>query len=325
MIRNGATSMDMKSHSMSTVGFVLLTHNNEDQALRLAETLGELFDDPPVVCHHDFSQAQFDASRFPSYVRFVRPHVNTRWGTISLVHAMLQALRTLYDYGAPDWFYILSGSDYPIKNGDSIIHELQNSPYDVYMRLRKVDHRQVSKLEGTDSGGLDSPSYARLAYQRYIGRSVPIPSWRHPYRGPAAMHLHLLNPKLLRVFHPFNDHYFCYAGDQWFAANARAARALLSPDIDRVLKYFAGRFPPDEAVFPTVLGNNTDLRISNESKHFIRWEGGHHPRMLDERDLPEMLSSSAHFARKFAPESPVLDHIDRHVGLRNSEEAGLRA
>ena len=233
---------------------------------------------------------------------------------------MLRALQTLYEKDEPDWFYLLSGSDYPIKNRDTIVRELRNSPYDAYIRLKKIDHRRVPECVRIDTGGLDSTSYVRLAYQRYIGRSFPIPSWRHPHRGPAAMHLHLLNPNLLSLFHPFTDEYFCYAGEQWLAANSRAAKALLSPEVDRVLKYFSGRFPPDEAVCPTILGNDAGLKICSESKHFIRWEQGHHPRLLDGNDLPEMLSSRAHFARKFAPGSPVLDRIDTHLGLEQTKE-----
>jgi hypothetical protein len=139
------------------------------------------------------------------------------------------------------------------------------------------------------------------------------------------MHLHLLNPKLLKPFHPFTDDYFCYAGDQWFAANSTSAKALLAPEKHRLLKYFTGRFPPDEAVCPTILGNAHDLRISSESKHYIRWEKGHHPKLLLESDLPDMLSSGAHFARKFAPDSPLLDRIDAHLGLEHIRRTQLRA
>src|SRR5215472_3231899 len=157
--------------SMPSIGFLLLTHANEGQVLRLAETLSELFDDPPVVCHHDFSRTNVATSRFPSNVRFVRPHVKTNWGTISLVHAMLRALQTLYEKDAPDWFYFLSGSDYPIKDCNVIVRELRSSPYDAYIRLQKIDHRRVPERVRLDTGGPDSASYVRLAYQRYIGRS----------------------------------------------------------------------------------------------------------------------------------------------------------
>lgn len=300
---------------MLSIGFVLLTHGHEAQALRLIDRLNRLFGDPPIACHHDFSQARFNTSSFPSNVHFVQPHVKTRWGTISLVQATLKALRLLYHRAAPDWFYLLSGADYPLRNADVIRDELACSRYDAYLRLKRIDHRRVPKKVAEDSGGLDSASYMRLAYQRYIGLSFPIPSLKHPHRGPAAMHLHLLNPTLLKAFHPFTDSYFCYAGDQWFAANAKSAAVLLAPGTEPLLKYFTGRFPPDEAFCPTVLGNASELNICTESKHFIRWQQGHHPRFLEESDLPRMLASRADFARKFAPEAPVLDALDAQLGL----------
>ena len=133
------------------------------------------------------------------------------------------------------------------------------------------------------------------------------------------MHLHLTNPTLLKLSHPFSDTFHCYAGSQWFAANSRAAAALLAPDNDKLVKYFTGRFPPDEAVCPTILGNAPDLNICAESKHYIRWEKGHHPRLLDRHDLVPMLTSRAHFARKFAPGSSVLDSLDMHLGLTSPQ------
>jgi Core-2/I-Branching enzyme len=187
---------------MPSIGFILLTHANELQVRRLIHVLNQLFDDPPIACHHDFSKAPFQTEVFPGNVHFVRPHFKTRWGSISLVHATLRALRLLYDKSSPDWFYLLSGSDYPIKHSIAIKRELAESRHEAYIRLRKVDHARVPPWTAEDSGGLDSPNYVRLAYQRYIGRSIPIPSWRHPFRGPAAKHLHLLTPTLLRPFHP---------------------------------------------------------------------------------------------------------------------------
>jgi hypothetical protein len=300
---------------MPSIGFILLTHANEPQILRLADALNQMFGDPPIACHHDFSQLALNKNHFPANVQFVKPHVRTSWGTISLVHAMLKALRLLYDTSAPDWFYLLSGSDYPIRDAALIRDELASSPFDAYIRLKKVDHTRVPARFAEDSCGLDSLRYQRLAYQRYIGRSIPIPSPKHPFRGPAAMHFHFLNPRLLQPFHPFNAGFHCYAGDQWFAANAKVASALLAPENERLLRYFTGRFPPDEAFCPTVIGNAPGLNVSQESKHYIRWQAGHHPRFLEEQDLRDLLGSKTHFARKFAPDAPVLDALDTCLGI----------
>jgi Core-2/I-Branching enzyme len=309
---------------MPSIGFVLLTHGNEPQILRLTDTLNQMFGDPPIACHHDFSKLALNKRQFPGNVHFVEPHVRTSWGTISLVHAMLKALRLLYDTSAPDWFYLLSGSDYPIRDAASIRNELAHSPFDAYIRLNKIDHTRVPKHVAEDTGGLDSASYQRLAYARYIGRSIPVPSPKHPFRGPAAMHFHILNPRLLRPFHPFDAKFYCYAGDQWFAANAKSAAALLAPGNERLLNYFTGRFPPDEAFCPTVLGNAPGLKVSNESKHHIRWEAGNHPRLLNEKDLPDLLTSKAHFARKFAANASVLNALDTYLGMTPAGAATRR-
>ena len=237
----------------------------------------------------------------------------------------MRGLRLLYEISAPDWFYFLSGSDYPVRSAAAVRSELRETPFDAFMQLRKIDHTRAPRATGQDTGGLDSPSYARLAYQRYIARKIPVPHWKHPHRGPAAMHLHLMNPRLLRPFHPFDDKFHCYAGGQWFAANARSAAALLAPGTDRILKYFKGRFPPDEAVCQTVLGNTAELKICPESKHYLSWEQGHHPRMLTSADLPAIFASKAHFARKFAPDSHVLDLIDEQLGIPLASREILRA
>ena len=51
---------------MSTkVGFVILSHAYPDQVLRLAKTLTAMFDGPPVVCHHDFTQAPLCVESIP--------------------------------------------------------------------------------------------------------------------------------------------------------------------------------------------------------------------------------------------------------------------
>jgi hypothetical protein len=90
---------------------------------------------------------------------------------------------------------------------------------------------------------------------------------------------------------------------------------LLSPETERLVRYFTGRFPPDEAVCHTILGNAPELNICTESRHYLCWQKGNHPRLLERRDLSQMLASSAHFARKFAHGDPVLDALDEHLGL----------
>lgn len=300
---------------MLSIGFVLLTHGNESQMLRLTETLSRIFQNPRIACHHDFSQSSLNRNLFPPNIHFVRDYAKTKWGSISLVDATLRALRLLYAEDAPDWFYLISGSDYPIKSAELIRSELERTICDAFMTQKRIDHRKIPDKSQEAGGGFDHPWYDHLGYQRYIGRSLPIPSWRHPHRGPAAGHIRILNPSILKPFHPFDEAFSCFSGDQWFAANARAAEYILRQELKPLLRYFKGRFPPDEAFFHTVLGNAPGLRICPEIKHYIQWDSGNHPRMIGLQDLQLLLDSKAHFARKFAAGSPVLDALDAYLGI----------
>src|SRR5262249_20032047 len=105
----------------TTIGFILLTHSKPQQIRRLADRLNVMFHEPPIVCHHDFAKCPLSIEEFPTNVSFVQPPTSTAWGTFSLVEAVLRAIKQMYDVTTnPDWFVVLSESDYPIKPAATI-------------------------------------------------------------------------------------------------------------------------------------------------------------------------------------------------------------
>jgi hypothetical protein len=72
---------------------------------------------------------------------------------------------------------------------------------------------------------------------------------------------------------------------------------------------------PDELFFQTTLVNSGKFRISPLGTHYVYFPGGryNHPKTLGTEDLPKMLDSGAHWARKFDSGSEVLDVLDRRV------------
>ena len=81
----------------ATIGFVIVSYDKPAQLLRLVRRLMKLYNNPPIVCHQDSSKCSLDGFGFPREVKFVRPHIETKWGAKSLVHANLAALRILYE------------------------------------------------------------------------------------------------------------------------------------------------------------------------------------------------------------------------------------
>jgi Core-2/I-Branching enzyme len=291
---------------MVTIGFVLLTYTKPAQIQRLVNRLNVMFDDPPIVCHHDFAKCTLPIKEFPTNVSFVQPQSPSGWGIFATVEAALRAIKQMYDAPAsPDWFVLLSGSDYPIKPAATIRGQLENSPYDAYI-LRTLIQFNNWKDDW----------WQRLCYERYCTKTWYYPSLTRRLR-PTRRVLVLKHPLLTRPFLPFSDHFRCYAGQFWFTANRRAAEYILRFYATRprlAAHYRTSHVQiPEESYFNCVLGNAPGLKLENNDYRYIDWSrGGSHPKTLGIEDLPKLLSSTDHFARKFDihHDARILDELD---------------
>lgn len=308
------------------IGFAVLSHDEPQQVLRLIKALNAMFGDPPIVCHHDFGKCSLDEAVFPRNVRFVHPHFVTGWGHINVPLAALRAFSLLKEYAQPDWFVLLSGSDYPVRSADAITLELSNSNYDVYLDHREILYRAVPPGQTARDWGFGRPSWIRLAYNRYC--AVPLFWWPRPsktllFSGAFPLqkkYVFLRNPSILRWIQS-DPPARIYGGDFWFQANERAIDRLLNdPSVPRLVQYYSSRRNVDESLFHTALCNQPDLRICKDHKRYEDWSSdGKHPKWLEASDVPKMVASGAHFARKFRPDGIVQDFIDQTVlGIRQT-------
>ena len=299
---------------LPTIGFVILSHVDDGALHRLVATLNMLYDDPPIACHHDFSQAALDTDVFPGNVHFVRPSFRTGWGTFPVVEAGLAALSLLYEKADPDWFFHLSAADYPVMPAARVRQELRRSGVDAYVDARALaGHEGEARRIGQDNPKLthfDLPSNVRLKWLFYFGRQLWIPIIRRKPRWRIGRHT--FRPAL-EARHPFRDGFACFYGDHWYTANRRAARLLLNPTSDhlRLQRHLCMRPQADECYYQTVLCNAAELAVDRDNRRFAEWNGGGaHPVVLTDAQLEEARLSGAHFARKFKADSPVLERLD---------------
>ena len=298
------------------MGFVILSHLELDPLERLISALNRAYDEPPIVIHHDFSQSDGDVSRFKGNISFVKPYLRTKWCDISVVHAALSALRLLYQNNDPEWFTLLSGTDYPTMPGRKVAEELRKAPFDLYMDYHLAERYPCRQPVAKSRMGSSEPEWRRKAYDRYIAKTIMYPPLivKEEARRPFLIRSELL----LRWFLPYSPTWKCYAGDHWFTGNRKVAGILLSDSTanKKTLKHLSHRFAPEESYYQTVLANRTDIRISLDNKRYTDWEGQDaHPRVLEITDLPSIIESRCYFARKFSSSraSPVLDELDRFV------------
>ena len=113
----------------------------------------------------------------------------------------------------------------------------------------------------------------------------------------------------------FNRPSRIYGGKFWFQANHKAIDRLLDdPSVPRLVRYYRAREIPEESFFHTALCSRPDLRICKDHKRYEDWTGGGaHPKWLEVSDVPKILASGAHFARKFRPDGLVQGFIDQTV------------
>jgi hypothetical protein len=265
------------------IGFVMLTHTKPHQIERLIGRLNVMFNHPPIACHHDFYQCALPTERFPKNVLFVRPHVRTAWASFSVVQANVRAIELLYAApGNPDWFVVLSGSDYPIKPAERILHDLQAGDYDAHICFTMV---RTDTLETVGQ---------RENYDRYCRKWLRVPFTKK--------NLILKHPLLTWPFLPFSKNFNCYFGSNWFSANRRVAYAIIESYKSNIklANYYKGVIFPEESYFQTVLANLPALNLNNNNWRYTDWSpGGPHPKVLGLEDLPKLLASPDHFARKF--------------------------
>ncbi len=286
------------------LGFVILSHDNNPMLVRLLSKLNQLYDNPPIVIHHDFSQSPLPLTdkQLTKNVTILKPHVKTRWAHISVVHAFLSSLEELYHKYSPDWFSLISASCYPVAPGSSVLTELATTNYDafigyamVYPEIAYPDASSMQTLgEFLLSPALptytsDVGTWLESCYQRYVATE--------------------------RSGTLFSADFGCFAGDHWFTANEKSAAILISSRRKHfdLFYHYTNVAVPEESYYQTVLCNNTELNICPNNRRFASWyTDGAHPHELTLSDMTAILASRCHFARKVSckTSSALLDALD---------------
>ncbi|MEQ3659336.1 MAG: beta-1,6-N-acetylglucosaminyltransferase [Glaciecola sp.] len=273
---------------MAEIGFVILSHENSPQLQQLTLVLNRLYMNPPIVVHHDFSKAKINTYSFSKNVYFVDDYVKTRWGRFSLVEAALKGLQKLYENkeASPDYYTLLSASDYPCKPSVKVLEELEDSNADVFIKCQKITPTQLES------------DWEKACFKRYFCFNLLF-----TVKGADVKQLTLVNSRsYYQRFTPFSDSVNCWVGEFWHTASKRAALLLLDyakHDSSKFIQHFRRTKIPDEAFFQTVFMNFNQLKCHHENFRYTDWsEKGQHPKYLSVSDMAKLKASKAHFARK---------------------------
>ncbi len=308
------------------LGFVLVTHQQPEQIAFLCHKLSSMFEKPPIAIHHDYSKCHLAPAALPPNVKLVQNWISTSWGTLSIVKAFLAALKLLHETSAPEWTVSLSAADYPIQTSETILHDLRSTKVDAFLDYREITKSVVQSSDPyVHANNYNRPAWMISARERYVSLSV-VPYAIRKHIGYKDRCIYVDQGLTTRFLTPFHHGYLPYGGDTWLTANRRAALALLAEDETsrRLMRHYERRAIPDESYYHTLLLNRPDLTVENDNHRYTIWnEGAAHPNQIDFADIPKMIASNAHFARKFPFDPDLYEAVDAEIAKRRSSSRSV--
>lgn len=278
------------------MAFLIPLFKDADHFARLLKALPEEAD---FYVHVDakVSEEPFRKAAAGRNVFFTKHRYNIVWGSCMQVYSQMEKMRTALNSGRSyDYFFIISGQDYPLWSNERI-------------RQFVRDNRDRSYLKAICM--VDQGWHAR-GYRRYYffqNRPWAPGSWKSKCRALLRRVTAPLLHKPLE-FDADGHHYRLYKGSDWFGITPRLAQLVVSrwDASPQLRRYFSTGFAPSETCIQTIAFN------SPLAGQCLQVEGGfqsltaltpltfidYHPliKELDESDFPRLMESGKMFCRK---------------------------
>ena len=296
-----------------TVAYVVISHRNPGQVLRLVSALREGPGAEVLVRHNPQSSVLPAAAVEERGAHVLEDGIEIGWGEFSYVRVLLRALEWSLDHLDPDWIVMLSGQDYPLRPLAEIQAGLAASGKDALL----------SAVWELSTAERPAPPREQF-FLRYAYRHFAVPGWVP--RAPSALRPLLYTREmpqglgrrlgLRRARLPYGPGRRCFVSADWLTLSARAARVVTETARrdQALIRHYRRSIVPSESLFATILMNQPGLEVSAEGRRFLSFpkSAAPHPDVLTSADLDRLLGSGMDFGRKFDAEvdAEVLDALD---------------
>lgn len=313
--------------------YYMQTHAKPVQIARLVRLIREGSPNSTILIDHDASVAPLDPAIFGSLQDVHVFNGRGGYGDWSHLDRYFAAVDWLDDQGAEfDWFQNLTGQDYPLRPIGDIEKMIADGGYDGYLQYAPAFPERTPPNADWGAGPDYRPCQPFDARQRF--------EYAHRFFGlPTPAKQRLLRPFMIvnrvqpwfqvalafsaagirRKSTIFSEDFVAYGGSFFCALTPACVRYArdFARENPAVVNFFRAALAPEESFLQTVLVNSGKFRLTPEGTHYVDFTNSryNHPKVLGVADLPALMASDAHWARKFDPDfdSKVLDILDRHV------------
>lgn len=322
--------------------YLIFSHDNLPQLARLVRRIRSLSPNCLIAIHHDPNGPKLDAELFREVpgCYLVPDPVRGEWGDYSLVQQYLCALSWCDAHLDFEWLITLTGLSYPIRPLEEFEAELAASGMDAF-----TYHFDVYDPSHWPMG---------TAETRYEFRYFKLPRLPYCYKVPDAVRKRLTGLRkwlngaqpfvrivpmprgaptrlgIRRLASPLPRGFALYGGRQILNVSRRALRLILTflEAHPEWIQYARRTLIPDEIFFVSILANDRELRMANDTLRYIKWPNLHAASVgvIEVGDLPEVFASSAPFALKFNArvDSAALDEVDLRLEVASEAIGGGR-
>lgn len=315
--------------------YLVTAHSNPAQQSRLIAALLSASPEGQILLHVDPTAT---GAALPAAYWAGEPRVHlhpapqaVRWADFSLIEVVLAAAAWARAQIPFDWLVWISGQDYPLGTLDAFEAQLAGGTADGWMRhFPSYTHHGWPAGEGLRRYGYayrDVPSFPRFywfpaAVRRAILEGIRLFDTAQSLVQLRPRHRNNSAKLGLRLRHtPYSSDFPCVGGWSWFNLNARAVARLLDfvaarPDY---VAHYRRCYCPDESFFHTILVNDPELEIANDSLRHVCWEDRPYPSNAGTITRGPLfdaaLASGMPFARKFDldVDAGCLDELDVRI------------
>ena len=283
-----------------TISFAVVAHGDPRVVERLVRLLSA--EVHSVAVHYDLKSPLADYECLVrsftgcDRVRFA-PRVSVDWGEWSVVKATLNCLEEIDKAGwEPDYVYLLSGLDYPIRSRSHLEEFLSRNMGDEFIEFVPSDTTQWVKT---------GPQRERYLYRWPF-------NWR---RQPRLTEISLKVQKMGWRQRSFVRDLTPFMGSQWWVLTWSTLKKVMeiarSPDI---INFFKTTLVPDELFFQTLVRHIApDDRIVNCSLTLYQFSDYGYPIVYYSDHVDYLLRQPFFMARKMSPrDSALRDRLDEY-------------